>query len=282
MWCATAPADAKAGTYAINATCGKGNGADPLHRYGDNNHSHQRAAAHDNNATGCHDNDAARDDHNPVARHDNDGHDHHDDRCHHNNIRAAAAVTDEPKTDGGLKLDHSSIQPGDTLSASGTGCEPGHDVTLTADGERVGEAKADGGGSFTAPVQFTKIEPGRHTIMASCGVELTGVVDQALTSSSGDYSSTLIVLVFFVLGGIVFVRFAIRRVSVMAGGGGWWVFAVGVAWAHLWVAWILCGASGRWPPRGNSGAGSACPSRGELRPSSTSTQNPRLGVRCRR
>ena len=32
--------------------------------------------------------------------------------------------------------------------------------------------------------------------------------DYFTTSSSGDYSSTLIVLVFFVLGGIVFVRFA--------------------------------------------------------------------------
>lgn len=31
---------------------------------------------------------------------------------------APPPVTDEPKTDGGLKLDHSSIQPGDTLSAS--------------------------------------------------------------------------------------------------------------------------------------------------------------------
>ncbi|EWM17983.1 serine/arginine repetitive matrix protein 1 [Kutzneria sp. 744] len=120
----------------------------------------------------------------------------------------AESVTDEPKTDGGLTLNHTSIQPGDPLSASGTGCEPGHDVTLTSDGQLVGTAKADSGGAFTAPVEFTTIEAGRHTITASCGVQLTGVVDQAVTSSSGDYSSTLIVLVFFVLGGIVFVRFA--------------------------------------------------------------------------
>ncbi len=118
------------------------------------------------------------------------------------------SVTDEPKTDGGLTLDHSSVQPGDPLSASGTGCEPGHDVTLTSDGERVGTARADSGGAFHAPVEFTKIEPGRHTITAECGVVLTGVVDQAVTSSANDYSSTLLVLVFFVLGGIVFVRFA--------------------------------------------------------------------------
>ena len=40
------------------------------------------------------------------------------------------------------------------------------------------------------------------------GREEPGVVDQAVTSSANDYSSTLLVLVFFVLGGIVFVRFA--------------------------------------------------------------------------
>lgn len=121
---------------------------------------------------------------------------------------ASPSVTDEPKTGGGLTLDHSSIQPGDTLMASGTGCEPGHEVTLTSDGEQVGTGRADSGGAFTAAVQFSRVEPGRHTVVASCGVELTGVVDQAVTSSSGDYSSTLVVLVFFVLGGIVFVRFA--------------------------------------------------------------------------
>lgn len=118
------------------------------------------------------------------------------------------SVTDEPKTDGGLTLDHSSIQPGDTLAAAGTGCEPGHSVILTSGGDQVGAATADSAGAFNAPVQFTRIEPGRHTITASCGVQLTGVVDQAVTSSNGDYSSTLIVLVFFVLGGILFVRFA--------------------------------------------------------------------------
>jgi len=121
---------------------------------------------------------------------------------------ASPSITDEPKAGGGLTLDHSSIQPGDTLIASGSGCEPGRVVTLSSDGEQVGSARADGGGAFTAPVQFGRIEPGRHTIVASCGVELTGSVDQAVTSSSGGYSSTLVVLVFFVLAGIVFVRFA--------------------------------------------------------------------------
>jgi hypothetical protein len=106
-----------------------------------------------------------------------------------------------------LRLDHGTIQPGDRLTASGTGCQPGHDVTLTSDGQRVGHAHADADGKFTAPVEFTTIQPGRHTITADCGVVLTGVVDQAVTSSDHDYPTTVVLLVFFVLAAIVFVRF---------------------------------------------------------------------------
>lgn len=117
-------------------------------------------------------------------------------------------VTDvsEP-TGNGLVLDHGSIQPGDPLSASGTGCEPGHAVTLTSGGEQVGTAVADSSGHFTTPVEFTRIDPGRHVVTADCGVVLTGVVDQVITSSTGDHSGTLIVLVFFVLAGAAMMRF---------------------------------------------------------------------------
>ncbi|MBB5850590.1 hypothetical protein ACFQ05_32925 [Amycolatopsis umgeniensis] len=106
-----------------------------------------------------------------------------------------------------LVLDRPSVQPGDKLSAKGTGCLPGERVTLTSDGDRVGGAYADGTGSFTAAVEFTRIEAGRHTVVADCGVRLTGAVDQVVTSSSGGQSSTLVVLVFFVLAGITVLRF---------------------------------------------------------------------------
>jgi hypothetical protein len=108
---------------------------------------------------------------------------------------------------GGLILDHGTIQPGDPLSASGAGCQPGHNVTLTSDGEVVGRSVADASGQFNTPIQFTHIEPGRHIVTADCGILLTGDVEQALTSSIGDHSGTLIVLVFFVLAGVVLVRF---------------------------------------------------------------------------
>ncbi len=106
-----------------------------------------------------------------------------------------------------LVLDRPSVQPGDKLSATGKGCLPGEAVTLTSNGDRVGNAYADGTGAFTAAVEFTRIEAGRHTVVADCGVRLTGAVDQVVTSSSGGQSSTLVVLVFFVLAGITVLRF---------------------------------------------------------------------------
>ncbi len=108
---------------------------------------------------------------------------------------------------GDLVLDHPSIQPGENLSAKGKGCEPWHEVTLTSDGDEVGRGMADSTGTFTAPVEFTRIEAGRHTVVADCGIRLTGSVEQVVTSSSGGHSGTLVVLVFFVLAGITVLRF---------------------------------------------------------------------------
>ncbi|WP_460442469.1 hypothetical protein [Amycolatopsis stemonae] len=117
-----------------------------------------------------------------------------------------ATTSTEPKP-GELVLDRPSVQPGDELSASGKGCEPSRMVTLTADGAEVGSAYTDASGAFTAPVEFTRIEAGRHTVVAECGVRLTGTVDQVVTRSSGGQTSTLVVLVFFVLAGITVIRF---------------------------------------------------------------------------
>jgi len=108
---------------------------------------------------------------------------------------------------GELVLDRPSIQPGDTLSASGQGCVPSRAVTLISEGAEVGSAYTDSSGAFTAPVEFTRIEAGRHTVVAECGVRLTGAVDQVVTRSSGGQTSTLVILVFFVLAGATVIRF---------------------------------------------------------------------------
>jgi hypothetical protein len=111
------------------------------------------------------------------------------------------------KSDGDLVLDHPVIQPGDPLSASGQGCTPGSPVTLTSGLDQVGTAVASPDGTFRAPVEFTRIEAGRHEVVASCGIVLTGAVEQVVTSSTGGHSSTMIVLVFFILAGIAVLRF---------------------------------------------------------------------------
>ncbi|ALG15256.1 hypothetical protein AOZ06_33830 [Kibdelosporangium phytohabitans] len=74
-------------------------------------------------------------------------------------------------------------------------------------GERVGGTIADARGQFTAAVQFSRFEAGRHWVTANCGVVLTAAVDQLLTSSTGGQSSSLIILVFFVLAGVSVLRF---------------------------------------------------------------------------
>lgn len=108
--------------------------------------------------------------------------------------------------DGALTLDKDNIQPGDPLTATGTGCDPGAPVRLSSLGEDVGTAKADNSGTFSTRVEFATIQPGRHVIRADCGVVLVGSVDIALTSSTGGTTSTLVVLVFFVLVGAILVR----------------------------------------------------------------------------
>ncbi|MCG8919848.1 hypothetical protein L6E12_29155 [Actinokineospora sp. PR83] len=117
-------------------------------------------------------------------------------------------ITTADAPEGDLRLDRESVQPGDDLSAEGEGCTPGAPVVLTSGGQRVGSTTADAAGGFTAGVEFTRVEPGRHTITAECGVVLTGAVDQIVTSSTGGSSGTLVVLVFFVLVGAALVRFA--------------------------------------------------------------------------
>ncbi len=108
---------------------------------------------------------------------------------------------------GELMLDRPSIKAGESLSASGKGCLPSRVVTLMSDGAEVGTAYTDSSGAFTAPVEFTRIEAGPHTVVADCGVRLTGAVEQVVTRSSGGQTGTLVLLVFFVLAGVMVIRF---------------------------------------------------------------------------
>ncbi|MDX8053326.1 hypothetical protein SK571_28465 [Lentzea sp. BCCO 10_0798] len=108
--------------------------------------------------------------------------------------------------DGVLVLDKDNIQPGDDLTATGTGCPKGASVTLKSLGQDVGRTTADENGEFRSPVRFANIEPGRHKVRAECGIVLVGNVDVTLSSSSQGTTSTLVVLLFFLLVGAAMLR----------------------------------------------------------------------------
>jgi len=122
-------------------------------------------------------------------------------------IDTTVPITDVPEPVRDLVFDRDAIQPGDSAQAVGKGCTPNGSVELVSAGETVGSATADDQGRFTAKIQFSRIEPGRHLIAAECGILLTGTIDQLITSSTGGSSSTLVVLVFFVLAGAALIRF---------------------------------------------------------------------------
>ncbi|MFD9705564.1 hypothetical protein [Lentzea sp. NPDC059081] len=109
-------------------------------------------------------------------------------------------------SEGVLVLDKENIQPGEDLTAMGTGCPQGANVTLKSLGQDVGRTTADDNGNFRSPVKFTNIEPGRHKVRADCGITLVGNIDVTLLSSSGGSTSTLVVLLFFLLVGAAMLR----------------------------------------------------------------------------
>lgn len=119
----------------------------------------------------------------------------------------SATTTTEPfDGDGALTLDKDNVQPGDPLTATGTGCTPGTEVKLSSLGEDVGTTRADPSGTFSTRIEFKTLQPGRHVIRADCGVVLVGSVDVALTSSTAGTTSTLVVLGLFLLLATLLVR----------------------------------------------------------------------------
>lgn len=119
-----------------------------------------------------------------------------------------------------LIFDRPSIQAGEPLTASGTGCDPGVAVTLTSAGERVGGTIADADGRFSTPVEFANVEPGRHEVTATCGAVLTGSIDIVLTSSTSGNTGTLVVLVIVALAAVALLVRTRGAALHQPGGGG--------------------------------------------------------------
>jgi hypothetical protein len=106
-----------------------------------------------------------------------------------------------------LKLNALAVSPGAAVVATGRGCDDGSPVTLTIGSQQVGQTTADSEGHFHAPLHLGSLPVGRYDVQAQCGAVLTAALDVVLASKVDDgTSTTLVIIVFFVLIGLVAFR----------------------------------------------------------------------------
>lgn len=92
------------------------------------------------------------------------------------------------------------------MSTSGGGCDPGAGVALEIASREVGTGVADGAGAFTLVADVPSLPVGRYEVVARCGPVLATTLDVVLVSQVDPGTTTLIVLVFFILLGLAVVR----------------------------------------------------------------------------
>jgi hypothetical protein len=72
-------------------------------------------------------------------------------------------------------------------------------VTLEIAGEEVGSTTAEDDGTFETEIEVPNVEPGRVEVLARCGPVLTTELDVVLASEVSSGTSTVLVLMFFVI-----------------------------------------------------------------------------------
>jgi len=112
-----------------------------------------------------------------------------------------------------LSVDKPSVGPGGELLVAGAGCDAGAPVTLTLEGQLVGNTVADANGAFKTPVSVGNASVGRHVLTAKCGPTLTTTIDVVLASKviQGGAASIVIVLFLLVALGFVIAQFDTGR-----------------------------------------------------------------------
>ncbi|WP_159080191.1 hypothetical protein [Nocardia suismassiliense] len=101
-----------------------------------------------------------------------------------------------------MGLTPSSVGPGVGVTASGHGCQPGVPVDVAIGDVAVGKTVAGVDGAFEVPLATGAMDVGRHQVTAKCGRTLAAPLDVVLVGSVGSGTSTLTVILFFlVLGG---------------------------------------------------------------------------------
>lgn len=105
-----------------------------------------------------------------------------------------------------LTLVDVSIAPGGADVARGEGCIAGSAVHLSVEGTTVGDTTADGDGTFSAPLRLASFPVGRYRVQAVCGRMLAASLDVVLASQLNPITSTLALIVLFLLIGLVIYR----------------------------------------------------------------------------
>jgi hypothetical protein len=106
-----------------------------------------------------------------------------------------------------VRLDLPGGFPGSRLGVSGTGCEAGAPVVLTAGATVLGSATAALDGTFSAVFTLPQLPVGRVSVTATCGDRTGGALFDAVVARRVDVgTSAFFVLLFFVL-----IAFAMRK-----------------------------------------------------------------------
>ncbi|WP_062992735.1 hypothetical protein [Nocardia anaemiae] len=114
---------------------------------------------------------------------------------------AAPPIAPHPAT---LELNPTAIGPGGDVTAAGSGCDPQSQVSLLVGDTPVGNTVAGADGGFRAPLALASIDVGRYEVTARCGRTLTAPLDVVLVSRISSATSTLTVILFFLLIGAWF------------------------------------------------------------------------------
>lgn len=82
---------------------------------------------------------------------------------------------------------------------TGQGCDAGSAVTVEVDDQTLLSAVATAGGSFSETLELPGLGVGRHRVVARCGPTLVTSIDVVLVTRVEPATTTLALLVFFVL-----------------------------------------------------------------------------------
>jgi hypothetical protein len=98
------------------------------------------------------------------------------------------------------------VQPGGGATAAGRGCQTGVPVVFTIAGRPVGRTTSTADGDFHGPLDVANLAVGSYVVKSDCGyVVTTAPLYLVLASDVNPDSSTLLVLIFFILIGLVLI-----------------------------------------------------------------------------